>query len=250
MTATQRPSSGGRKLLVDLIFTLIIPISILSPNLLGSGISFTDMLGSAVTAYVVAALIPVGYTLFDLLVNRNVSPVAIFAGATALITGALAFWYVDGALYAFKDSLTRLLIAAFAVASVFFRYPLFRIFLDASSVTAKPEERRALDTVMADSTVVRALGTGTLVFAGMELVAAIVNFVANLQIVTAGFDTKEFNAQVARANAVMRVPSIVLFLAGFSLALYIVQRAVKARFGQKANILEPQQLAEQLQKTE
>lgn len=238
------------------MFTLIIPIAILSPNLLGSGLSAASVLGSSPTlsgtvrAYLLAALVPVAYTAFDLLVNRRVSPIAIFAGATALITGALAFWFVDGALYAFKDSLLRFLIAALAVASVWFRYPLFRIFLDASSLTAKSEERRALGTVMAQSGVVKALGTGTLIFAAVEVVAGVVNFFVNLRLVVAPFDTPEFNAQVAQANAVMRVPSIALFLVGFALAAWIVQRAVNARYGAGASLFEPAQLVEKVREDE
>ncbi|AFZ66653.1 VC0807 family protein [Deinococcus peraridilitoris] len=251
-----KPDAAGRKLLQDLLFTLIIPISVLSPNLLGSGFSFARVLGSSpslsgtVRAYLLAALVPVAYTAFDLLVRRRVSPIAIFAGATALITGGLAFWFVDGALYAFKDSLLRFLIAALAVVSVWFRYPLFRIFLDASSLTAKAEERQALGKVMTQRTVIKALGAGTLIFALVEVIAGIVNFFVNLRIVTAPFDTPDFNAQVAQANAVMRLPSIVMFLIGFALAGWIVQRAVNARYGKGASLFEPAQLVDKVREDE
>ena len=249
-TAEGKRDSGGRKLLWDLLFTLIIPISILSPNLLGSGFAFSDVLGGTVRAYLAAALVPVVYTAFDLLVRRRVSPIAIFAGATALMTGALAFWYVDGALYAFKDSLLRFLIAGLALVSVMFRYPLFRVFLDASALTAKPPERAALSTALAQPSVVRSLNVGTVIFAAMEVAAGIVNYGVNLRLVTAKFGTPEFNAQVAQANAVMRVPSIVLFLAGFALAAWLVQRAVTARYGAGASIFEPEKLAAKLEGSE
>lgn len=231
--------NGGRKLVADLVFTLLIPVFILSPNGFGSGIVMADLLGGTVNAYIAAALVPVAYTLYDLLVNRRVSPVAIFAGAGALVTGALAFWFVDGPLYALKDSALRFIIAAFAVASVWFGYPLFRIFLDASSLTAKPEERAALTTALGQANVVRALGLGTYVFALVELVAGTLNYVVNLRIVTAKFGSTAFNAQVAEANAVMRLPSIALFLVGFGLAAWVVQRAVTARYGKGASLFEP-----------
>lgn len=256
MSASPQPSKtaprdvGGRKLLLDLLFTLVIPISILSPNLLGSGFSFADVLGGTVRAYLAAALVPVAYTAFDLLIRRRVSPIALFAGATALVTGALAFWYVDGALYAFKDSLLRFLTAGLAVASVFFRYPLFRIFLDASSLTAKSEERGAMNTVLAQPRVVRALAAGTLLFAVMELVAGLVNYAVNLRLVTAKFGSEAFNTQVAQANAVMRLPSVALFLVGFGLAAWLVQRAVTARYGRGASLFEPAQLVEKVREDE
>ncbi|MFC6591371.1 hypothetical protein ACFP81_04645 [Deinococcus lacus] len=65
----------------DLVFTLLIPILILSPNLLGDGVGVADLLGGGtagnVRAYLLAALIPVGYVGWDLAVNRNLSPVAL-----------------------------------------------------------------------------------------------------------------------------------------------------------------------------
>ena len=83
MTAAPTPTPAKRprvpKTVWDLIFTLVIPILILSPNILGSGISVAEQVfGGGTTgnvrAYLLAALIPVGYVLWDLLVNRNVSP--------------------------------------------------------------------------------------------------------------------------------------------------------------------------------
>jgi hypothetical protein len=248
VTATNQRQGGGSRILLDLLFTLVIPISILSPNLLGSGFSFVDVVfgGNTVLTYVVAALVPVVYTLLDLLINRRLSPIAILAGSSALVGGALAFWYVDGWRFAFKDSLRSALIGVFAVASVFVGYPLFRIFLEVTSVTSKPEERSALSRVLADTTVFRALKQGTLVFALVEFVSAIVNFFVNLRIVTATFGTKDFNAQVAEANAVMRLPGLALSLVGFALAYGLIQKAVGARYGRGASILEPAQLAEKL----
>ena len=250
VTSTQKKQPGGRKLLLDLVFTLIIPISILSPDLLGSGFSVADALGGGaagnVRAYLLAALIPVVYVLTDFILHRSLSPVAVFGGVTALVNGALAFWLVDGWRYALKDSALRFLIAAVAVASVYARVPLFRIFLDAGSMSAKPEERDALNTVMGEPSVVRSLGAGTLVFAGMEFVAGVVNYVVNLNIVSADFGSKAFNAQVAQANAVMRLPSIILFLGGFALAAWVVQRAVTARYGKGASVFEPAQLVEKV----
>jgi len=248
VTATNPGQGGGRKILLDLLFTLVIPISILSPNLLGSGFSFVDVVfgGNNVLTYVVAALVPVVYTLLDLLINRRLSPVAVLAGSSALVGGALVFWYVDGWQYALKDSLRSILIGLFALGSVFVGYPLFRIFLDVTSVTSKPEEQGVLGRVLSEPGVFRALKQGTLVFALVEFVSAAVNFVVNLRIVTAPFDTRDFNAQVAEANAVMRLPALALSLVGFGIAYALIQRAVNERYGRGASILEPAQLAEKL----
>ncbi|WP_291428940.1 VC0807 family protein [Deinococcus sp.] len=235
----------------DLVFTLVIPILILSPNILGSGISVAEQVfggGTAgnVRAYLLAALIPVGYVVWDLSVNRNVSPVALIGGAGALLSGALAFWYVDGFWYAIKDSarsyLTGLLFLISAATSV----PLFRVFLDASSIGESPEHRAATQQAMRDPAVHRGLVQGTVVFAVVDLIGGVVNSVVNYGRVTAKFGTDDFNAQVAAVNALMRIPGLVISLVGVAGALWLVNRAVQARYGAGASLFEPAKLLERM----
>lgn len=233
----------------DLVFTLLIPIAVLSPDLLGSGFSVAEtVFGGGVTgnirAYLLAALIPVAYVAYDLLVNRNVSPIAIFGGSFAVIRGALAFWYVDGWQYAFKDSLPNLLLALFAFASLATRIPLLRVLLDASAVAESPENRARLGAALRDPAVLGGLKAGTLAYGGAEVVATAVNYVVNLRIVVAPFADSAFNAQIAQANAVMRVPSLIISLVGIALGIYFVQRAVRGRFGKRASVFSPETLPE------
>ncbi|WP_221089317.1 VC0807 family protein [Deinococcus aquaedulcis] len=248
-TPTPVPPAKARvpKTVWDLVFTLLIPIAILSPNILGSGISVAEQVfggGTAgnVRAYLLAALVPVAYVLWDLLVNRNVSPVALIGGAGAIFSGALAFWYVDGFWYAIKDSarsyLTGLLFLISAATSV----PLFRVFLDASSIGESPEHRAATQTAMRDPVVHRGLVGATVVFAVVDLIGGVVNSLVNYARVTAKFGTDSFNAQVAEVNAVMRIPGLAITLVGVFVAIWLVQRAVRARYGQDASLFEPGKL--------
>ena len=232
----------------DLVFTLLIPILILSPNMLGSGISIADQVfGGGTTgnvrAYLLAALIPVAYVLWDLGVNRNVSPVALIGGAGAIFSGALAFWYVDGFWYAIKDSARSYLTGILFLISAATSVPLFRVFLDAASIGEKPEDRAATQEAMRDPGVHRGLVLGTVVFAVVDLIGGVVNSVVNYARVTARFGSDDFNAQIAAVNAVMRVPGLVISLVGVFAAIWFVQRAVKVRFGPDASLLEPAKLA-------
>lgn len=232
----------------DLVFTLLIPILILSPNILGSGISIADQVfgggtGGNVRAYLLAALIPVAYVLWDLGVNRNVSPVALIGGAGAIFSGALAFWYVDGFWYAIKDSARAYLTGILFLISAATSVPLFRVFLDAASIGEKPEDRAATQQAMRDPGVHRGLVLGTVVFAVVDLIGGVVNSIVNYVRVTAKFGTDDFNAQIAAVNAVMRVPGLVISLVGVFAAIWFVQRAVKVRFGPEASLLEPAKLA-------
>ncbi|MBZ9751822.1 hypothetical protein GO986_14360 [Deinococcus sp. HMF7620] len=244
---TSAPRARIPKTVWDLIFTLLIPIVILTPNILGSGISVADQVfggGTAgnIRAYLLAALVPVAYVLWDLLVNRNVSPVALLGGAGAIFSGALAFWYVDGFWYAVKDSARSYLMGLLFLISAATSVPLFRVFLDASSIGESPEHRAATGAAVRDPQVHRGLVLGTVVFAVVDLIGGVVNSVVNYARVTAKFGTDAFNAQVAEVNAIMRVPGLAISLAGVFAAIWLVQRAVKARYGQDASLFEPAKL--------
>ncbi len=250
---TPAKKQGVPKTIWDLVFTLVIPILILSPNILGSGVSVANLLGGGtsgnVHAYLVAAFVPVVYVLWDILFNRNVSPVALLGGATALFSGALAFWYVDGFWYAIKDSARPFLTALFAFVSAATAYPLFRIFLDAASIAESPQHRAATQVAMKAPVVARALVQATLLFGVVDIVGGVVNSVVNYHIVVAKFGTDAFNAQVASANALMRVPGLAISLIGAGVAFWLVQRAVTARYGKGASLLEPEKLTTRLQET-
>ncbi|WP_295815926.1 VC0807 family protein [uncultured Deinococcus sp.] len=245
--------AGIPKTVWDLVFTFVIPILVLSPNILGSGISVADLLGGGsatpgtigtgnVRAYVLAALIPVAYVIWDLVRNRTLSPVAMIGGAGAIFSGALAFWFVDGFWFAIKDSARSYLVGVLFLISAATSVPLLRVFLDAASVGESPEHRAATQQAMRDPGVHRALALGTVVFAGVDLLGGVINSVVNYARVTAKFGTDDFNAQVAAVNAIMRIPGLIVSLAGIAIAFWIVQRAVQARYGQGASLLEPAKL--------
>ncbi|WP_291426806.1 VC0807 family protein [Deinococcus sp.] len=242
-----RPKRRIPRTIWDLIFTLLIPILILNPNLLGEGIGISSLLGSGeagnIRAYLVAALIPVAYVMWDILVNRNVSPVALIGGAGALMSGALAFWYVDGFWYAVKDSARSYLTAVLFLISAGTRVPLFRIFLDAASIGENDTDRAATQQAMRDPGIHRGLVLGTVAFALIDLIGGLVNSAVNYGRVTAKFGSDAFNQQIAEVNAVMRVPGLLISLAGVAAAIWFVQRAVKQRYGAEASLLEPSKLA-------
>ncbi len=254
-TSPKKARARVPKTVWDLVFTFGIPILILSPNILGSGISVADFLGGEkaggvpglgsanVRAYLLAALIPVVYVLWDILKNKNLSPVALIGGAGAIFGGALAFWYVDGFWYAIKDSARSYLTGILFLISAATSVPLFRVFLDAASIGEKPEDRAATQQAMRDPGVHRGLVLGTIVFAVVDLIGGVVNSIVNYDRVVAKFGSEEFNGQVAAVNAIMRIPGLVISLVGVFAAIWFVQRAVRVRFGPEASLLEPAKLA-------
>ena len=209
------------KLGLDFLFGLVIPILILS--------RFSDELGN-VTAYVVSALVPVTWVAVDLLfVTRRFNFITSFLGLNAVVRGVLAFWFVDGLAYAFKDSVPSLLwVVVFGLSLVFGR-PLIGAFLEQSFDPRTPEQERSLRNLFDEGPARRALWLGTLAMVVLSAVTGVANFFLNVWIVTAGFGTRAFNAQVAESNAIARfaisIPETLALMVVVGFAL----RAVYAR---------------------
>ena len=209
------------KLGLDFLFGLVVPILILS--------RFSDELGN-VTAYVVSALVPVTWVAVDLFfITKRFNFITSFLGLNAVVRGVLAFWFVDGLAYAFKDSVPSLLWVIVFGASLVFGRPLIGAFLEQSFDPRTPEQERSLRDLFDERPARRALWLGTLAMVLLSAVAGVANFFLNVWIVTAGFGTRTFNAQVAESNAIARfaisIPETLALMVVVGFAL----RAVYAR---------------------
>jgi hypothetical protein len=212
--------SRSVKLALDLVMGAVLPIVVLN--------TLTAPLGAPL-AYVIAALIPVGWVLLDLLaITRQFNAITAVAGLTALGNGALAFWFVDGVLFALKDTVGLLLYAALLAGSIAIGKPfLGPLFAQAVGATT-PEQRHALDPVLCEPPVKRALSRGTLAVVAATLLAAAANIWLNIQIVTAAFGTEAFNQQVAQVNAITRLAFPIVTVGALGLAVLATYRAVFA----------------------
>src|SRR4028119_1306289 len=181
------------KLGLDFLFGLIIPILILS--------RLSDELGN-VPAYVVSALVPVTWVAVDLLfITKRFNFITSFLGLNAVVRGVLAFWFVDGVAYAFKDSVPSLLwVVVFGLSLVFGR-PLIGAFLEQSFDPRTPKQERSLRGLFDERPARRALWLGTLAMVVLSAITGAANFFLNVWIVTATFGTRAFNAQVAGSRS-------------------------------------------------
>ncbi|MGV3708991.1 MAG: VC0807 family protein [Gemmatimonas sp.] len=110
--------SKSVKLTLDIVIGAVLPVVILKYG--------TAPLGT-LPAYLAAALIPVAWVLLDLFViTRRFNFITTYGGAGAILRGALAFWYVSGALFAFKDSASYLLAVIIFGGSLFVGKPVTR----------------------------------------------------------------------------------------------------------------------------
>ena len=175
----------------------VVPILVLS--------YLSDPLG-AVPAYLLSALIPVGWVLADLFfLSRRFNFITAFLGLNAIVRGLLAFWFVDGVLYAFKDTVGGILIVVVFGGSLLLGHPLLGAFVAQALDPRTPQQEASLERLFAERPVARTLLISTAGLALLNAVTAAINFVLNLWIVTAPFGTVEFNSQVARVNALTRL---------------------------------------------
>ena len=207
------------KLTLDILIGAVAPVLILKYG--------TAPMGT-LPAYLAAALVPVAWVLLDLFVlTRRFNFISAYGGFGAVMRGALAFWYVDGALFAFKDSASYLLAVLIFGGSAFLAHPVTRAIALQGLDPDTPEKQSAMDRLMAEPNVRRALKQAALIIGATNMGAGLVNYFINLKIVLAPFGTPAFNDQVANVNAITRVllvlPDMLSLFFAFSLmykALY------------------------------
>lgn len=212
--------SRSTKLILDVLLGAVVPILVLS--------YLTDTLG-AVPTYLLAALIPVGWVFLDLLfITRRLNFITGFLGLNAMVRGLLAFWFVDGLLYALKDTAGGVVVVLVFGGSLLIGRPVVRAFAEQSLDPRTPEQESALQRLFDERKVSRALILGTALLAAVNAATGVANFLLNLSIVTANFGTEAFNAQVAQVNAITRLALGIPEFAAWGVALWLVFRTVYA----------------------
>ncbi|MCS7001874.1 MAG: hypothetical protein NZ518_03395 [Dehalococcoidia bacterium] len=212
--------SRGTKLVLDIVMGAVLPILIL--NYLSEPLS-------APVAYVVSALVPVGWVVVDLLlITKRFNFITTFVGLSAITRGALAFWFVDGVLYAIKDTASTIVAVVLMVAMVAARRPILQFFVTQGLGPDTPERERLLGEALREPSVWRAMLGGAWLMIAANVVTGVANFALNVMIVTAPFGTIQFNEQVAQVNAITRVALAVPEFLAVGAAIWLVIRALFA----------------------
>ncbi len=209
---------GFKKFVLDIVMGAVIPILILN--------NLSRPLG-APAAYVIAALVPVVYILVDtLVITRRFNFITSYTASTAILNGALAFWFVDGILYAFKDTASAIMNLLLFGGSVIIGRPILRFFLLQALNPDTPQRHTTIGELMKENPVARSLAIGTLIITADSLIIGLANFWLNYSNVVAPFGTELFNLQIAQVNAFTRVAFPVFGLASYSIGIGLVFRAM------------------------
>ena len=131
------------KLALDVLLGAVVPILVLS--------YLSEPLG-AIPAYLVSALVPVGWVVADLLfITKRLNFITAFLGLNALVRGLLAFWFVDGVLFALKDSAGSAVTVSVLGGSLLLGRPALRAFTEQGLDPRTPEQVSALHGLFASA---------------------------------------------------------------------------------------------------
>jgi hypothetical protein len=211
---------NGIKLIIDIVMGAVIPIIILER------FSGPDRLG-AVTAYVLAAFVPLAWVAIDLFfITKKFNFITSYVGFSSVVSGILAFWFVDGLLYAIKDTVGLLLRVLVFGGSVLIARPILKYFFIQALNPDTPEKATALARLFNERSVARSFSQATWLVVIETALAAVFNFYLNFRYLLATFGTELFNQQVASVNAITRVVLTIPSVAVFMAAMWIMYRAV------------------------
>ena len=212
--------SKSLKLTLDILIGAAAPVLILKYG--------TAPLGT-LPAYLAAALVPVAWVLLDLFViSRRFNFITTYGGASAIMRGALAFWYVDGALFAFKDSASYLLAFVVFGLTAFIGTPVTRSIALQGLDPDTPEREQQMHRLLDEPTVHVAMRQAAVLIGLTNLLAGAVNYVINLRMVTAPFNTAAFNDQVANVNAITRIVLVLPDMLALFYAFNLMYKAMYA----------------------
>lgn len=237
--------------LLSLVVPLAIPLMILSPNLFGTGFSVAAQWGSGgtgvVRAYLLATLLPVAYELGQALVHRDRSFLAWYGIGTTLLSGALAFWFVDGLWYAFKTAVALFLQGTLFLGSALVGRPLIQPILVQGTLQSSPATHRpAVRQALTHPGLTRAFQQGGLLFGLSKLLFGGARMAVAYSLVTAPFGTADFNAQAGVLMAVMYLPGLLFGALAAAPAMLLLDRAVKGLYGPDASVFKAEHLARSL----
>jgi hypothetical protein len=208
------------KLTLDILIGAALPVVLLKYGTAPLGV---------LPAYLLAGLIPVAWVLFDLFaLTRRFNFISAYGGWSAVMRGVLAFWFVDGALFAFKDSASYLFAVIVFGGSLLLSAPVTRAIALQGLAPDTPERRAWTDRLLAEPRVRAALWRSAAIIGGTNLVFGLANFAINWWAVTEPFGTAAFNDQVANVNAITRLLLVLPDMVALFWAFRLMYKAIYA----------------------
>jgi hypothetical protein len=196
--------SGYRGALAELAVNIVAPTMVLM------FLSGDDWLGP-MWGLICALVFPMGHAAFTVISVRRVSPIAVLAFISVLLTGGIGLFELEVHWFAWKEALFPLCLGFAAVASVKTRWPAIPTLLDPLLEVEKVQRLLGEkgETGAHQASLVRA----TWQMGAILVVTAVVTFAFARWMVVSPTGTEEFNSELGRYTAasfpVLGIPSAI-----------------------------------------
>ena len=197
---------------VDLIISIVIPSIILMK------FSGDDDLGPT-TALVVALAFPIGYGIYELVINGKRNIMALLGVISVLLTGGIGLLKIDAQWLAIKEAAIPLCIGIGVLVANKLGYPLIKKLLFNPSIMNTDRIHAELDKQNNRDQFESRLDRANTLLAGTFLFSAVMNYFLAKLIVRSESGSSAFNEELGRMTLlsypVIAIPSMIMMLAIF-----------------------------------
>lgn len=182
-----------------------------------------DILGtSPALTLVIAIAFPVGYFFYDLFKRKRRNTLSIIGFVSILLTGGIGLLKLPPSMLALKEALVPLAIGLAVLATVKTKNPLVKLFIYNPELIDTAKVDRALDTEEKRKSFDKLIEQATWLMALSFLIAAIINYVVAVLIVTTDPSVSEaaeaaYNEEI---GTMLWVTPVVTSIASIPIFLY------------------------------
>ncbi len=212
LTTEPEPQPKKQRPFVDLLVSIVIPSIILMK------FSGPEKLG-ATGGLVVALAFPLGWGLYELIVNKNRNWVAVLGVISVLLTGGIGLLEIDSKWLAVKEAAIPAIIGCGVLIASKMGFPLVRKLLFNPAIMDTDRIEEELNKKGNKERFETRLDLANYFFAGTFAFSAVMNFLLAKWIVKSDTGTTAFNEELGRMTLlsypVIAIPSMIMMIAIF-----------------------------------
>jgi len=216
MAKSKKQNSTWLSLLLNIVIPSLILVKLSSPEKLG-----------AFWALLLALSFPIGFGLYELLIQKKRDVLSLVGVVSTLITGLVGFFELDAFWIAVKESAIPFVIGIFIAISPHTRYPIIKKILYGSDIIDTQKIQWALKQYGTQEAFDQHLRNASYLLAGSFFVSSLLNYFLARAIVVSPSGTTAFNEEIGKMTAlsypIIVIPSMILSV----LVIYYIFRGIK-----------------------
>jgi hypothetical protein len=195
--------------LLNILFSIVIPAIILSK------FSTPETLG-VIPGFLIALAFPVGLSIYQLVVKKQVGFIAILGFVSILLTGLIGIFEIPTQWLAVKEAAVPLLIGLAVLISQYTKYPLIEKIIYNDQLLKIEVINNRLQQNGGQQALKKAMRNATFMVAASFLLSAVLNFGLTKYLVVSPAGTEAFNQELGKLTAlsypVIALPSTLVMV--------------------------------------